>query len=171
MSRGRLIFPKRVVIARYDPAATEDAGGFDRSLRELLVSNHNAAGQPRVTPRREVPVDLRAQIETDTFQRLQMGVLGNAGASRLVCVFFAPELEDKGFLDEETRAPLLKPTDRLAAILELNGKLIHKIEDPPGLYAVEVKPCGFGFGSGGYNLVEVSFEARPRGTSGGVGGL
>ncbi len=168
--RGRLIFPKWVEVARYDGAGTSDAGDVDRSLGEIIVDNRNAAGAARVTPRREVPVRLKAQIETDTYQRLQMGGLGPVPFSRMVAVFLAADLEAAGFVDPATRAPLLKVTDRLAAIYEVGTEaLILKIDDPPGLYAMSVKPCGFGFGRGGYNLIEVSFESRPPGTVGGGG--
>jgi hypothetical protein len=174
MSRGRLIFPKLVEVARFDSASVADAGDFDTSLHEIVVDNPNTVADRRIVPRREVPVRLRAQIETDTFLRLSMGGLGAVPGSRLVCVFFGPELEELGFIDPETRTPALKTTDRLAGIFELDERLILRIDDPPGLYATSVKPCAFGFGAGGYNLVEVLFESRPSGivgSGGGGGGL
>lgn len=173
MGFSRLIFPKIVEIRRFDTAATAAASGFDRSLRETLVDNPND-GTPRVNQRRETPIRIRAQIETDTFQRLNMGGLGDAPTSHLVVVFLASEMKAAGFVDPTSGEPLFKVTDRLAGIYTLAGGLILAIEDPPGLYAVSVKPCGIGFGFGrstGYELVEGSFEGRPSGPTGGAGGL
>lgn len=168
--RGRLIFPKLIEIARLDTAAIETASDYDHTFGEIRASNRNAVGQARTVPRQEVMVRVQAQIETDAYQRLAQSGLGAVPGSRMACVLFAPELEEKGLLDPVTRQCLLKNTDRLHAIYELDETLIITIVDPPGLYANQVQPTGFGFGAGGYNLVEMLFEARPHGTLGGGGG-
>lgn len=174
MSRGRLIFPKIVEIARYDPAATKTAGGFDRPMRELRVTNKND-GSPRVIgPRQEKLVRLQAQIETSTFQTLALGPLGNVpgGSMRVVC--YGPELEAAGLVEAETRRSLLKTLDRLAAIYEIDGTtLIFKLpttEEGGFWQATQVQPCGFGFGFGGANLLELTFEAKLQGVASGGGG-
>jgi hypothetical protein len=164
--RGRLIFPKIVEIARYDPAATKATGGFDRPIREIKITNAND-GSPRVRPREERLVRLQGQIETSTFQSLAQGPFGNApgGSMRVVC--YGPELEAAGLVEAETQRSLLKVTDRLAAIYELDGTtLIFRLPTTvEGSYwqATQVQPCGFGFGFGGANLLELTFEARPQG--------
>ncbi len=169
--RGRLIFPKLIEIARLDTAAVEAAQRYDHAQREIRISNKNKPGQLRTNPRdgHETLVRVKAQIETDAYQRIAMGGLGSVPLSRMMCVCFGPELEEAGLLDATTKQPLLKNTDRLAAIYELDETLILTIADPPGLYANQVQPTGFGFGTGGFNLVELLFEARPHGTLGGGG--
>jgi hypothetical protein len=167
--RGRLIFPKLIEIARLNTEAIEQAGDYDHTFGEIRSSNRNRPGQTRTVQRQETLVRVHAQIETDTFKRISMGGLGQVPESRMVCVCFGPELEDAGLLDAATKQCLLKPTDRLAAIYEIDETLILSIVDPPGLYATQVQPSGFGFGAGGYNLVELSFEGRPHGTTGGGG--
>lgn len=169
MSRGRLIFPKTLEIARYDPAATADIGGFDSKLREPKVTNKNRVGQDaRKRTREEKLVTVDGQIETDTFERLAMGALGNAASSRLGVVCFAEALEEAGLYEVATGRSLFKPTDRLARILDPEtGAQLLVIEDPPGLYCTSCKPCGFGFGSGSANLLELIFEGRPPGTGAG----
>lgn len=169
MSRGRLIFPKLLEVARYDTAATDDTGGFDPILREPLVTNKNRIGQdPRKRAREETLVTVLAQIETDTFQRLAMGALGNAPGSRLGIVCFAEDLEEAGLYEIATGMSRFKVTDRLARILDPEtGEQLLVIEDPPGLYCTSCKPCGFGFGSGSANLLELIFEGRPPGVGAG----
>lgn len=169
MSRGRLIFPKLLEIARYDTAATEDVGGYDPVLGEPLVTNANRIGQDkRGRAREEKLVLVRGQIETDTFQRLAMGALGNAPGSRMGIVCFAEELEEAGLYEVATGLSLFKPTDRLARILDPETQaLLLRIVDPPGLYCTSCKPCGFGFGSGSANLLELIFEGRPPGVGAG----
>ncbi len=171
--RGRLIFPKLAEIARLDTAAVEAAGDYDHVFGEIRASNENRPGASRSVPRAEVLARAQAQVETDSFQRIMMGGLGQVPNSRMVLVFLASELEELGFVDATTRKPIFKPTDRLAAVYELDGTtLILRVEEDPGLFATHVQPTGFGFGAGGYNLVEVTFEARPDGivNGGGVAG-
>jgi hypothetical protein len=165
--RGRLIFPKLIEVARLDTAAIEQAGDYDHTFGEIRSSNRNKPGQARTVQRQETLVRFKAQIETDSFQRLAMGPMGAVPGSRIVCVAFAPELEELGLLSATTKQCLLKNTDRLAAIYEVDETLILTAADPPGFYATQVQPTGFGFGEGGYNLVELTFEARPHGTTGG----
>ncbi len=172
--RGRLIFPKMVELARYDPAATKAAGAFDRPMRELRVTNANDGSARVHGPRQENLVRLQAQIETSTFLSLAQGPLGNApgGSMRVIC--YGPELEAAGLVEAATQRSLLKVTDRLAAIYELDGTtLIFRLPTTAeGGYwqATQVQPCGFGFGWGGANLLELTFEARPQGVGSAGGG-
>lgn len=165
--RGALIFPKLVDIGRLDTQAIAAAGDYDRIMGEVRASNPNRTDAPRDMPRPETVVRLNAQIETSSFERMVMTGTGNAGDSFMVLVLLAEELEENGLLDPATKKPLFKPDDRLIAIYDQDERLILSIEDPPGLYATHVQPIGFGFGFGGYNLVEATFAGRPSGTSGG----
>lgn len=167
--RGRLIFPKLIEVARLDTTAITTASDYDRTFGEIRSSNENRPNAQRTTrkPEHETLIRMKAQIETDAYQRIAMGGLGAVPESRMACVCFGPELEELGLLDPTTKQCLLKPTDRLAAIYELDESLILTVANPPGLFAVQVQPTGFGFGVGGYNLVELLFEARPQGTTGG----
>ena len=172
--RGRLIFPKIVEIARYNPAATKAAGAFDRPMRELRVRNAND-GTPRVHgPREETLVRVQAQIETSTFLSLAQGPLGNAAGGTMRVVCYGPELEEAGLVEAETQRSLLKVTDRLASIYEVDGTtLIFRLPTTAeGGYwkATQVQPCGFGFGFGGANLLELTFDASPQGVGSAGGG-
>ncbi len=168
MSRGRLIFPKLVELARYDPAATRATGGFDRLMRETRVTNKND-GSARVTAREETLVRVRAQIETSTYQSLAQGPLGNApgGTMRVVC--YGADLEAAELVDPETKRGILKPLDRLAAIYELDGTTLilqlPTLEEKGYWQATQVQPCGFGFGFGGPNLWELTFEGKLQGVA------
>jgi hypothetical protein len=167
--RGRLIFPKVIEIGRLDTATLAADGDYDPIMRERITSNRNRVDQARNTPRPEIVVRVRAQIETSSYQRMIMTGTGNAPDSFMVAVLLASELEEAGFIDSTTKQPLIKPTDRLIAVHEPDGSQILAVTDPPGLFATMVQPAGFGFGAGGYNLVEVTFSGRPSGTTGGGG--
>lgn len=167
--RGRLIFPKLVEIGRLDTATLAADENYDPIMRERIVSNRNKVDQARDMPRPETVVRVHAQIETSSFQRMIPTGTGNAPDSFMVVVLLASELEEAGLIDPTTKQTLFKPTDRLIAVYELNGSQILAVSDPPGLFATMVQPTGFGYGAGGYNLVEVTFSGRPSGTTGGGG--
>lgn len=169
MPRGRLIFPFLVDIARLDTEATsadpDDAGplvsGYDDDFREP-VSVPSAGSSAVASPHRvESIIQLKAQIETEEQERLQMMLTGRSPNGRLALVFHYADLEEAGMVTIATGRTVLRgPGDRLAAIRDVRtGELIEEIPSKPGLFAVEVQSIGFGLGS--YrNLLLMIFEER-----------
>lgn len=160
-----LIFPKYVDIARLNTDAQVTAGTTISSLRDLRTVNANDGVTPRDDGRRyNDPITLRAQIETGSNRSLMMGPFGAMPDSRMKLVFLMSELRCMGLIDA-TGNPLLKPRDMLLRIRDEMGNTIQEFEDPPGMFFVEVTPSGFGFGSGGANLLVVTLENNPAGQS------
>jgi hypothetical protein len=178
MPRGRLIFPFLVDLARIDTEATAadpDASGlltsgYDGDFREPVavpLPDSSAIAAPR---RVETIVQLKAQIETEEQERLQMMLTGRSPNGRLALVFHYKDLEAAGMVTGSTGRPLLRgPGDRLAAIRNVKtGVLIEEIPSTPGLFAVEVRSIGFGLGT--YrNLLLMIFEERELGVVGARG--
>jgi hypothetical protein len=158
-----LIFPKLVEIARYDTVATAASGGMQPRLRDIKVENANN-GSPRLSGRREENVRVLAQLETGRSLDQQQGALGNVPMSARVCIFDTEDLAALGLLDEATRLPLLKPTDRIHAIYDNRTEdLIELVQNPPGLFAHQVGFIDFGFYGGPASLVYAAFMDRAQG--------
>lgn len=178
MPRGRLISPFLIDIAQLDTEATEttdpDAGGpltsgVDPIFREpVLVSGGSAPAAPVPSkPRVETMIQVRAQIEDESWQALQMLNLGNSPNSRVVMTFHFAELEVAGLVDPITGHALIKVTDRLVAIRRWpTGDLVQSVITPPGLYCTEAMPRSFGLALVGAhrNLLVCTFEPRDVGT-------
>lgn len=178
MPRGRLIFPFLVDIAQLDTAATaadpDAAGplvsGYDGDFREPVAVaplSSSAIAEPR---RVETIVQLKAQIENEEQERMQMMITGRSPNGRLALVFHYADLEAAGMVSSETGRPLLRaPGDRLVAIRNVHtGELIEAIPAKPGLFAVEVRSIGFGLGTF-RNLLMMIFEERDLGIAGARG--
>lgn len=162
-----LIFPKLIDIAVYDTVATaaKVAPGVDPLFRERRVTNTND-GRPRDEGREETIVQVQAQIETDTFGLGRLTTTGNSPSASMVLIIRMSDLRALNLVNPSTGEPTLKVGDRLAAVRDLDGSLQQDFPKPPkrvGLYASEVKPIGFGYGSGGANYVQMSFGDRPVG--------
>lgn len=158
-----LIFPKYVEIARLDTDAEVTAGMTLPSLRDLRVTNANDGVSERDDGRRYTdPIFLKAQIETGSNKALSMSPYGAVPDSRMKLVFLMSDLRCLGLVDAQGN-PLLKPRDKLLRIRDEMGSVIQEFDDPPGMFFVEVTPSGFGFGSGGANLLVVTLENNPTG--------
>jgi len=174
MPRGRLIFPMLVELYRLDTAATAadpDSGGvlasgYDETLREPVRLPVTTNKQPTKSARVEMaPITVRAQIEPDQFEKLDLLVTGQNPESMFAITCHFRDLENAGLVDVNGE-PMIKPADRLSRILRLNGNLVQAIANPPGLYVVEARSIGFGLSlsaSGSYrNLLLVKFESRDQ---------
>lgn len=172
--RGRLIFPFFIELAQLDTEATQadpdgTAGpltsGYDDDFREpVLIDQSTSTNTDTIgkVHRVEKQLLLPAQIEDRNFGNLQQLFSGANRDAALECVFHFAHLEKAGLVDYDTGLPKINTNDRLCAIYDCKKNLIQTIPDPPGLYALHVKPMGFGFG-GARNLLLVSFEEREQG--------
>lgn len=168
MSRGRLIFPFLCDLARLDTAATAadpDAGGaltsgYDPDFREPLKRRLDVDEQATTSTRVEsAVVQIRAQIEPDMFETLEMMLSGQSPQSRFRIVLHYRDLERASLIDAVTGRPQIRKNDRLVAIRKLNNALIETIPNPPGLFIDEVQSRGFGPG-GARNLLLLQFASR-----------
>jgi hypothetical protein len=174
--RGRLIFPFVAELARLDTLGTAAAdpdgpgpatSGYDPDFKEpvLVDEDDDGIGERR---RRELsPVRLACQVEPDAFDAMRMLAAGNAPRSRIELVFHFLDLEREGLVDTSTGEALVRPGDRLVAIYDRAHALVQAIRTPPGLYATEARPTGFGLGLARprRNLLLVSFADRPQATA------
>lgn len=168
--RGRLINPFVAEIARLDTSSTDDdpdgtgtlTSGYDDDFREpVRYSDGSAAG---VDARQEHPhIYVPCQVEPDVFDRLTMLLSGDAPNTLIRLVFHFVDLEQLGLVDSTTGQALIRKNDRLVAIRECTGALVQTVPDPPGLYATEPQPRGFGLSGGKRNLLLVTFEDREQG--------
>lgn len=161
MARGRLIFPFTVDIAQLDTEATDLAGGYDDDFREVRRAEPASGSVRGASLRQETIVQLRAQIEPQTFNELEMMASGRSGDTRLGLIFHYEDLEAAGIVDAGTGIPTLRGVgDRLAAIRNVKtNALIETMPAVPGLYATEVQSRGFGLGVH-RNLLLMVFEER-----------
>lgn len=170
--RGRLIDSFAAEIAQLDPAtmAADPSGAgptrpvFDSDFREPVVLPSSVG-----TDRRELqPIKLPCQIEVQSFEALTELSTGNSPRSHIVLVFHFRDLERAEMVDPLTGDALLRPGDRLVSLRDLRtDTIVQAIRTPPGLYATEVQPQGFGLGRR-RNLLFVLFDERALGPRGGV---
>lgn len=167
--RGRLIFPFLAEIARLDTAATashDPAGpqesGYDPDFKETVLEDTDSDGLGTDVRKEMEPVRIPAQVEVQAFEALQESFSGNMPDADITLVFHFDDLERLGLVDPSTGEPLIRPNDRLVAIFDKQGSLVQEVRTPPGLYATEVKPTGFGLGHA-RNLLLVSFNDREQG--------
>ena len=174
--RGRLIFPFLAELFRLDTRATAEtdpdgtgplAGGYDPDFKESVLVDTNDDGIGERVRLEHPPVRLPCQVEPDAFDALRMLAAGNAPRSRIELVFHFTDLEREGLVDAATGDALLRPGDRLSALHDTAGVLVQAVRTPPGLYATEARPIGFGLDltRPQRNLLLVSFGDRALGTA------
>ena len=139
---------------------------MDEDFREpiLVDANDDGVGE-RV--RSELPaVRVPCQIEPAAVEEQRMYPAGDAPRSKLTLVFHYRDLERMALVDPSTGEALLRPGDRLAALYDRAGQLVQAIRTPPGLYATEARPIGFGLSRWRprRNLLLVTFEERRTAT-------
>lgn len=169
--RGRLINPFLASIAQLDTAltATDPDGpgplttGYDRHFREpVTVADNSVRG--RTVVRAEAPLrNFEVQIEPELIDQLQMMQSGQSPRQLMQMVVHFRSLEEADLVDEDGEATLRKG-DRLDSILDMDGNLVMRIPNPPGLYLTEIRNMGFGLGRK-RNLLYLGFEARDQSTA------
>lgn len=171
MTRGSLIWPMAVEIARIDTVTTRAASGYDDKLAEpkiLDVADEDPGIPPMGAPRGAratqylPPIILEAQIEDFNSNALIAALTGKNSDVKLACVFHYADLEADGLVDADGH-PQLRVGDRLLRILDPDTyDQIVVIPDPPGLYATAVDDQSFGLSSLERNLLHVTFQRRDR---------
>ena len=167
--RGRLIFPFLLRIARIDTAAMradpDGAGPLTSGYNDFGEPIKISAGSgPGTTYRIEkTSIDVPAQIEPDSFDRLRMVVAGNTPQARLQTVMHFKDLETLGLVTP-TGEPTLQRGDRLAAIYTMQSVLVHDLSRVQ-LFATDITPAGFGLAMqrSQRNLLLVTWESRDKG--------
>jgi hypothetical protein len=144
--RGRLLFPFVADLALYQTAGTQ----FDTVFREP------------VGPRTERFASLPCQVEVGEFGTLEQAFSGDLPKTDLILVFHYRDLELLNLVDPATGQVVIQVNDRLDAIRDRQTKEVQPIKNPPGLYAAEVRPIAFGFGTS-RNLLLVTFHDRTQG--------
>ncbi len=155
--RGRLLQRFLVEMCQLDLAGMEEAGYLDKDRKEpIMLPTADGRGTPA---RLELPlVQIPAQIEPDSFNRQQLRELGDVKAGVFAVCFHFADLEEMGLVDPESGIALIRPSDRMGAIHEMDGTLVQTFPDPPGMYVTEATPQ-FGLG-GKRNLLLVRMQSR-----------
>jgi hypothetical protein len=171
MMRGRLIFPFAARLHRLDARATElsDPGGpgrlthgYDIDFKESVLVDRDGDGIGERVRVEHPPIDIPCQVEPAVFEALRMFPSGNAPHSAITLIMHFADLERLGLVDDVTGDALVRPGDRLGALLDRRGALVQDIRTPPGLYVSEARIGGFGLGllRPRRNLLVVSLSDR-----------
>jgi hypothetical protein len=170
--RGRLIFAFLAVVYRLDTLGTQQTdpdgpgpltSGYDPDFKEGVLVDTDGSGVGQRVRAEHPPVQIPCQVEPAAFEALRMFPAGNAPRSAITLVMHFKDLEQLGLVDPATGDALVRPGDRLGALLDRNGALVQAIRTPPGLYVTEARIAGFGLGltRPRRNLLLVSFSDRP----------
>lgn len=171
--RGRLIFTFWAELYRLDPQAMAGPDGpatpqrgYDPDFKEPALFDADDDGVGERVRAELVPVRLPCQVEPHAVEALRMLATGNAPRSQLELIFHFADLERRQLVDAATGEALIRPGTRLGALYDGSGTLLHVVRTPPGLYATEARPIGFGLdlGRSRRNLLLVSFADRPQGS-------
>ena len=167
--RGRLIFPFLAELHRLDTRAMAEGvpslgvpPAYDDDFKEPILVDTNDDGVGEAFRREIVAVRVPCQVEPEAFESLRMTPSGNAPRSSLELVFHFRDLERLGLVDAASGDALVRPSDRLGALYDLDGNLVQAVRTPPGLYVTEARPIGFGLARRRpqRNLLLVSFHDR-----------
>jgi len=166
--RGRLLFPCYAEICRFDAAATRSTdpdgtgprtSGFDDDFKEPVLVDKDGDGLSDFE-RAEMPaVVVPCQVEPIANSALQMTDAGDVSSTVIDLVFHFVALERLGLVDAVTGEAGIRKGDRLAALRDGKGNAVQSFPNPPGLFAIESRPLGFGLG-GQRNLLYVKFRDR-----------
>jgi hypothetical protein len=155
----RLVRPLLVEIAQRDPQAP--AASYDPDFREPVLGPPDASGIGARQRPSMAPVQVPAQVETGTFERLQQAMSGNIPDTRLVLVLDYEDLARRGLVDAATGEATLHTGDRLVRILSGAGVVRETFPHPPGMFITELRP-GFGL-AGDRNLLLAFCDDREQG--------
>lgn len=169
MPRGKLIFPFLIELGLLDTAAMTadpDAGGaltsgYDDDFREPVMRRPSSGSARGSLVRVETVVTLKAQVEDDTQDAVNMAASGNSPSSVMGLVFHFRDLEAAGAVQIASGKPIIKaPGARLISIRNpRTADVIERFDSPPGFWATQVKSMGFGLGPN-RNLLLVIFQER-----------
>jgi hypothetical protein len=161
--RGRLIFPFLAELFRLDALSMATIEpGYDADFKEPALLDADGDGLAAPFRREHPPVRVPCQVEPEAFQALRMATAGNTPRSSFDLVFHFGDLERLGLVDPTTGDALIRPSDRLGGLYDVEGRLVQAVRTPPGLYVTESRPIGFGLNRRRphRNLLLVSFQDR-----------
>lgn len=169
--RGSLIFPFLAELYRWDAGAMaadpdgsgEVTSGFDPDFKEPILLDADDDGVAEPFRREHPPVRVPCQVEPEAFQALRMADSGNTPRTSFSLVFHFKDLELLGLVDTSSGDALIRPSDRLGGLFDVEGRLVQAVRTPPGLYVHEARSIGFGLHRRRpqRNLLLVSFKDRP----------
>jgi hypothetical protein len=168
--RGSLIFAFLAELRRVDVAGARappvGATGMDEDFREPVLVDADDDGIGERRPHELQPVRVPCQVEPAALEEQRMYPAGNSPRSKLMLVFHFRDLERLALVDSATGEALIRPGDRLAGLFDKAGRLVQAVQTPPGLYAIEARPIGFGLSRWRprRNLLLVTFEERRTAT-------
>lgn len=166
--RGRIIFPFLAELYRLDTIAmSTQAPGYDDDFQEPALLDADGDGVADAFRREHPPIRVPCQVEPETLDALRMTPSGNTPASSLDLVVHFRDLERLGLVDVTTGEALIRTSDRLGGLFDIEGQLVWAVRTPPGLYVTEARHAGFGLfrRRPRRNLLVVSFSDRPAGRS------
>lgn len=153
-TRVPLIAPVYIIVYRLDIQATwaEDppgpkSTGYDYIYREPVVER--ASGVRSVNRVESAAVSVKAQMETSTYEELQLALGGNNQATDQTFVLHRKDLATAGLLDSNNEC-VFKPGDRIDHIEQPLGTTVLTYSKP--LYIYAIRPGSQGFGPTGYDL-------------------
>lgn len=162
--RVRLVRPLLVEIAQRDAQAA--AASADPDFREPVLGRPGPDGIGARQRPEKPPIQIPAQVETGSFERLQQSMGGNIPDSRLVLVLDYEDLARLGLVDPATGEATLHTGDRLVRVLSGAGIVRETFPHPPGMFLTELRP-GFGLGRD-RNLLLAFCDDREQGLVGGA---
>ena len=135
---------------------------MDEDFKEPILVDRDDDGIGERARNELPPVRVPCQIEPAVFEQERMYPAGSSPRSQVSLVFHFADLERLGLVDATTGEALVRPGDRLGGIYDKGGRLVQTIRTPPGLYATEARPLGFGLHRWrpSRNLLLVTFEER-----------
>lgn len=155
-------------MATTDPdGGGELLGGYDPDFKEPVLVDADGDGVAEPFRREHPPVRVPCQVEPEALEAMRMTTSGNTPRSSLDLVFHFRDLERLGLVDPTSGDALIRPGDRLGALLTLDGDVMQAVRTPPGLYVTEARPMGFGLHRRRprRNLLLVSLQDRPAARS------
>ncbi len=172
--RGSLIFAFLAELHQLDVGGTA-AGpprppsvvtGMDEDFKEPVLVDRDDDGIGERVRNELPPVRAPCQVEPAIFEEQRLYAAGSSPRTQLALVFHFADLTRLGLVDAATGEALIRPGDRLAGIYDKAGRPVQLICTPPGLYATEARPMGFGLhrAAPSRNLLLVTFEARRTAT-------
>lgn len=151
----------RAELAQLDTVAIETAGSYDNVYREVTKRDTDGDGIGESQRLEKMPIQIRCQVEDNIWEELRAHELGNNPDIDLSLTFHFRDLETDGLVRADGNAAI-NIGDRLVAIRDKFGAVVHQVPTPPGLYVTEATPVSYGLNMADprRNLLVVHFQER-----------
>jgi hypothetical protein len=134
-----------------DPPGSQGSAGYNYTREEPVVSY--AAGVADGEPEYMTAVDVSAQMEYESFERIRAVFGGDAPVTKQGFVLHRRLLRRQGLIDVATGQCLLKNRDKITGIYRGRSRRPVSIDFALPLYIYEVRgPGSPGLGRDGYDL-------------------